>query len=104
MVQGAQAIREEETVASSLGKNACRYRLQALVIGSSIMELGCALYASFIDLVSLQDFQPIPTFQVWTMLIAGGSGNNKGAVLGVLAMWAVWTLSGTVAQQVLPSA
>lgn len=98
-----KAIREDEIAASSLGKNAFAYRLQAFVIGSAIMGLGGALYASFIGFVSPQDFQPILTFQVWTMLIVGGSGNNKGAVLGALVMWAVWTLSGTVAQQVLPA-
>ncbi len=98
-----KAIREDEIAASSLGKNAFAYRLQAFVIGSSIMGLGGALYASFIGFVSPQDFQPILTFQIWTMLIVGGSGNNKGAVLGALVMWAVWTLSGTVAQQVLPA-
>ena len=27
------------------------------------------------------------------MLIAGGAGNNKGAILGAFAIWAVW--SGT---------
>jgi len=42
-------------------------------------------------------------FQIWTMLIVGGSGNNKGAVLGALVMWAVWTVSGSIAQQVLPA-
>jgi branched-chain amino acid transport system permease protein len=98
-----KAIREDETAASSLGKNAFGYRLQAFVIGSSIMGLGGALYASFIGFVSPQDFQPILTFQIWTMLIVGGSGNNKGAVLGALVMWAVWTLSGSIAQQVLPA-
>ncbi|MBW7925464.1 MAG: branched-chain amino acid ABC transporter permease [Burkholderiaceae bacterium] len=98
-----KAIREDETAAASLGKNAFGYRLQAFVIGSSIMGLGGALYASFIGFVSPQDFQPILTFQIWTMLIVGGSGNNKGAVLGALVMWAVWTLSGSIAQQVLPA-
>ncbi len=98
-----KAIREDEIAASSLGKNAFLYRLQSFVIGSSIMGLGGALYASFVGFVSPQDFMPILTFQVWTMLIVGGSGNNKGAVLGALVMWAVWTLSGTIAQQVLPA-
>ncbi len=98
-----KAIREDEIAASSLGKNAFAYRLQAFVIGSSIMGLGGALYASFIGFVSPQDFQPILTFQIWTMLIVGGSGNNKGAVLGALVMWAVWTVSGSIAQQVLPA-
>lgn len=98
-----KAIREDEVAASSLGKNAFGFRLQAFVIGSAVMGLGGALHASFIGFVSPQDFQPILTFQVWTMLIVGGSGNNKGAVLGAVLMWAVWTLSGSVAQQVLPA-
>ena len=37
------------------------------------------------------------------MLIVGGSGNNKGAVLGAVLMWAVWTLSGSAAQALLPA-
>ncbi|NLD69572.1 MAG: branched-chain amino acid ABC transporter permease, partial [Limnobacter sp.] len=97
-----KAIREDETAASSLGKNAFAFRLQAFVIGSAIMGLGGALYASFIGFISPPDFLPILTFQVWTMLIVGGSGNNRGAILGALLMWAVWTLSGSAAQALLP--
>src|SRR3546814_3469035 len=42
------------------------------------------------------------TFQIWTKLIVGGSGNNKGAILGAVLMWAVWTVSGSAAQFMLP--
>lgn len=98
-----KAIREDEVAASSLGKNAFGFRLQSFVIGSAIMGLGGALYASFIGFISPEDFLPIFTFQIWTMLIVGGSGNNKGAVLGALIMWAVWTLSGSAAQFLLPA-
>ncbi len=97
-----KAIREDEEAASSLGKNPFSYRLQSFVIGSAIMGLGGALSASFIGFISPEDFLPIMTFQIWTMLIVGGSGNNKGAVLGALLMWAVWTLSGSAAQFLLP--
>ena len=97
-----KAIREDETAAASLGKNAMSFRMQSFVIGSAIMGLGGALYASFIGFISPEDFLPIMTFQVWTMLIVGGSGNNKGAILGAILMWAVWTLSGSAAQALLP--
>jgi len=97
-----KAIREDETAAASLGKDAFAFRLQSFVIGSSIMGLGGALYASFIGFVSPVDFMPIMTFQVWAMLIVGGSGNNKGAVLGAVLMWAVWTGSGSAVQALLP--
>ncbi|MBS0294087.1 MAG: branched-chain amino acid ABC transporter permease [Proteobacteria bacterium] len=98
-----KAIREDEQAAASLGKNAFAFRLQSFVIGSAIMGLGGALYASFIGYISPEDFLPILTFQVWSMLIIGGSGNNKGAVLGAILMWAVWTLSGSAAQALLPA-
>lgn len=98
-----KAIREDETAAASLGKNPFSYRLQSFVIGSAIMGLGGALYASFIGFISPEDFLPILTFQIWAMLIVGGSGNNKGAVLGAVIMWAVWTASGSAAQQLLPA-
>ncbi len=98
-----KAIREDEIAAASLGKNPFAFRLQSFVIGAAIMGLGGALYASFVGYVSPVDFLPILTFQIWTMLIVGGSGNNKGAILGAVLMWAVWTLSGTVAQSILPA-
>jgi hypothetical protein len=98
-----KAIREDETAAESLGKNAFALRLQSFVIGSAVMGLGGALGASFIGYISPEDFMPILTFQIWSMLIVGGSGNNKGAVLGAVLMWAVWTLSGSAAQALLPA-
>ena len=97
------AIREDETAASSLGKDAFSYRLQSFVIGSMIMGLGGALYASFIKYLSPNDFLPIFTFQIWSMLIVGGSGNNLGAIFGSVLVWGVWTGSGTLAMQFLPA-
>lgn len=97
------SIREDETAASSLGKNAFAYRLQSFVIGSMIIGLGGALYASFITFISPEDFLPVLTFQVWAMLIVGGSGNNRGAIIGAVLVWALWTGSGSLAQMVLPA-
>jgi branched-chain amino acid transport system permease protein len=98
-----KAIREDETAAASLGKNPVRIRLEAFVLGSVIMGLSGGLYVGFIGYVSPFDFQPILTFQVWTMLILGGSANNKGALLGALIVWAIWTGSGYVVSQVVPA-
>jgi branched-chain amino acid transport system permease protein len=68
-----------------------------------IMGLSGALYVSFIGYVSPWDFLPILTFQIWTMLIVGGSANNRGALLGALIVWGVWTTSGFVISRVVPS-
>jgi branched-chain amino acid transport system permease protein len=99
-----KAIREDETAAVALGKDARLFRLQAFVLGSTIIGLAGALYVSFIGFVSPFDFTPILTFQIWTMLIVGGSGNNKGALLGAAIVWGLWTASGTLISKILPAA
>jgi branched-chain amino acid transport system permease protein len=98
-----RAIREDETAAESLGKRAFRFRLQAFVIGCMLMGLGGALYAHFVGYIAPEDFLPILTFQLWTMLIVGGSGNNRGAILGAFVVWALWTLSGNVLREIVPA-
>ena len=66
------------------------------------MGLAGALYVSFIGFVSPFDFLPILTFQAWAMLIVGGSGNNRGALLGALVVWTIWTASGIAVAKLVP--
>ncbi len=98
-----KAIREDETAASSLGKNPARIRLESFVLGCMLIGLSGALYVSFIGYVSPFDFLPIVTFQIWTMLIVGGSANNRGALLGALIVWGVWTGSGFAISKIIPA-
>ena len=89
-----RAVRENEDATRAAGKNILSFRLQGFVVGSMIMGLGGALYAHFISFISPEAFDPLfATFLVWVMLIAGGSGNNRGAILGAFVIWGVW--SGT---------
>jgi branched-chain amino acid transport system permease protein len=99
-----KAIREDEAAAIALGKNARRFRLEAFVLGSTLMGLAGALYVGFIGFVSPFDFLPILTFQVWAMVIVGGSGNNKGALLGALTVWTIWAASGVLIAKLVPPA
>lgn len=92
-----RAIRANEDGVQAAGKNVLRFRVEAFVIGSMFMGLGGALYAHFTGFISPQAFDPMfATFVVWVMLIAGGSGNNRGALLGALVIWTVWSLTGTL--------
>ncbi len=89
-----RAIREQEEAAKASGKNIVHFRIEAFVLGSAIMGLGGGLYAHFVQFISPEAFDPIiATFLVWCMLISGGSGNNKGAIVGSLVIWLIW--SGT---------
>jgi branched-chain amino acid transport system permease protein len=93
-VRVLRAIRANEDAVMAAGKNVLRFRVEAFVFGSMVMGLGGALYAHFTMFISPEAFDPMfGTFLVWVMLIAGGSGNNKGALLGAVIIWGVW--SGT---------
>lgn len=98
-----RAIREDEAAAAALGKDVDRMRLTAFVLGGALMGLSGALYGAFIGYLSPYDFIPILTFQIWAMLIVGGSGNNTGAVLGAFVVWALWSMSGIAVVSILPS-
>jgi branched-chain amino acid transport system permease protein len=89
-----RSIREDETAAISLGKNSNRFRLQSFALGGAIMGLGGAIQAHFIGFIAPDNYLPILTFQVWAMVIVGGSGNNLGAILGSIVVWAIWSASG----------
>ncbi len=97
-----RALREDETAAQALGKNPASYRLQAFAIGGFVMGLGGAAQAHFIGFIAPDNYLPILTFQVWAMLIVGGSGNMRGAILGAIVVWAIWALSGSVVSSAFP--
>lgn len=97
-----RAIREDETAARALGKNADRFRLQAFALGGAIMGLAGAAQAHFIGFIAPENYQPMLTFQVWAMLIAGGSGNNRGAILGAIVVWGLWAFSAPAIAALFP--
>ncbi|MEM1265392.1 MAG: branched-chain amino acid ABC transporter permease [Pseudomonadota bacterium] len=97
-----RAIREDEEAARSLGKSPARVRLTAFVAGSVILGLAGGLYGTFYAFVSPQDVLPTLTFQIWAMLIVGGAGNNRGAILGAFLIWGAWTASGWALSRFAP--
>ncbi|TQE99948.1 MAG: branched-chain amino acid ABC transporter permease [Spiribacter salinus] len=99
-----RAIRDNEAATAAAGKDVARFRLEAFVVGSCIMALGGGLYAHFVGFISPEAFRPLyGTFLVWVMLIAGGSGNNRGALLGALVVWIIWS-STEVLADLMPTA
>ncbi len=97
-----RAIREDEMAAASLGKNANFFRIQAFALGSAIMGLAGAVQAHFIGFIAPENYVSTMTFQVWAMLIIGGSGNNRGALLGAVLVWALWSVTGAVLAAFVP--
>ena len=89
-----RAVRDEEASAAMSGKNVAAVRMQSFVVGGVIMGIAGALYAHFVVTIDYSHFHALfATFLVWVMLMLGGSGNNKGAIIGGIIVWGVW--SGT---------
>ncbi len=90
-----KAIREDETTAAAAGKDIFGFKMQSFVVGAMIMGIGGAAYAYYSRSVSPDAFTHFfGTFLIWAMLIVGGSGNNKGAILGAYIVWGFYSVTG----------
>jgi branched-chain amino acid transport system permease protein len=58
--------------------------------------------AHFIGFIAPDNYVPTLTFQVWAMLMVGGSGSNRGAVLGAVVVWALWIGAGSLSSALVP--
>ena len=68
------------------------FKLQAFILGAVIMGVGGALFAHYVRFLSPLTFDPLlATFIIWAMLMVGGAGNNRGAILGAFVVWGIWT-------------
>jgi len=89
-----RAVREDEISADMSGKDVFKFKMQSLIFGAMVMGVGGALFAHNLKAVSPEIFTPLyGTFIIWVMLMAGGSGNNKGAILGAYVIWGIWILT-----------
>ena len=77
-----RAIREDETVAAVAGKPVFRFKVQAFALGAGVAGLAGTLFAHYLAYVEPNMFLPQESLFVWLALILGGSGNNRGALLG----------------------
>ena len=86
-----RAIREDETLTEMSGKGCFSFRRQSFVFSSMVAGLAGALYVHYTGFVSPQTFSPLmSTFLVWLMVMVGGTGNNRGVILGAFLVWGVW--------------
>lgn len=83
-----KAIREDEEIATALGKNVFWYKLQAFMLGGAIAGIAGAFYAWQLTTIYPSNFETLITFNVWTMIVLGGAGRNPGAILGAIIFWA----------------
>jgi branched-chain amino acid transport system permease protein len=92
-----KAIREDELATAASGKNILAFRMQSFVLGAMIMGIGGAVYSANQGSIVPDTFSHFfGTFIIWAMLMVGGSGSNRGAILGAYIVWGFWTLTGLI--------
>ena len=79
-----RAMRDNDTVADSLGKNLRALRAGVLVLGGAIAGLSGAVLVGFINLWAPSAWGYAETVVLIAAVIIGGSGNHLGAVLGAI--------------------
>lgn len=89
----AKAIREDDVVASTLGKDVLRTRVQVFALGAAFMGLAGSLNAHYIQNISPDAYTTSISIFIWMSVIAGGAGNNKGLIIG--AGLVMFLLEGT---------
>jgi branched-chain amino acid transport system permease protein len=81
-----RAIRENEQVTQSIGKKIFSTKLRIFVLSSAMIGIAGCYYVWYMSIIAPNMFTSALTFTVWTALVLGGIGNNRGALLGAFVL------------------
>ena len=84
-----KAIRDNEVVARSLGKDITRYRTVAILVGSTLCGFAGSLWVMYSGAVTPTYARFDWTFLPWLMILLGGMGSNRGALVGTFVFVAL---------------
>lgn len=94
-----KGVRENELAAVSLGKNAARVRGQIMFIGSAMAAVAGVLFVMNSGYASTNDYGVALTLDIWVMIVLGGLGNHRGALLGAAIVTLIDRFTGIAAIQ-----
>jgi branched-chain amino acid transport system permease protein len=83
---GLRAVRDNEALALTLGKQASRRRLQVFVLSATFVGLLGPLYVWYTRSLFPSMFTSDVTFTVWTALVIGGIGSIAGPAVGAVLL------------------
>ena len=80
-----RAVRDNEWTLMSVAKDVTRIRREVMMFSSGMMAVTGVLIAFYFNFVQYQFYdRNTYTFWPWLMIAIGGTGNNAGALLGVV--------------------
>jgi ABC-type branched-subunit amino acid transport system permease subunit len=80
--RAVRAVREDDVVAATLGKNVIGLRVRAFALGGAIIGVAGAFHAFYLTYIDPSQFSAIITAYTFMAVIAGGRGSNAGLLLG----------------------
>ncbi|WP_027093320.1 branched-chain amino acid ABC transporter permease [Cohnella thermotolerans] len=80
------AIREDETLAQSIGIRPNKYKLLAFTVGGFFAGAAGAFWASYISYVSPDAFRYLDSVNILAMVILGGAASLPGSILGAVIL------------------
>lgn len=78
-----RAIRADDLVTGTLGKNVFSYRMQSFILGAALAGLAGGLFAFYNGAVAPGFFALNVTVLVWVGMLIGGPGNHRGVIGGL---------------------
>ncbi len=86
------AIRDNEELAASLGKDTAGTKRMVFVVTCALMGVLGGLTAPLHQFLVPYHLAPSLTFAVWIALVLGGKGHNLGAMIGVFATFGLFDI------------
>jgi branched-chain amino acid transport system permease protein len=77
-----RALREDDVVAATLGKDVLKLRIKAFAIGGAVIGLAGALHAFYFTYIDPGQFAGFVTVYAFMAVIVGGKGSNSGLLFG----------------------
>jgi ABC-type branched-subunit amino acid transport system permease subunit len=81
-----RAVRDDEVVAATLGKNVLALRIKAFAVGGAVIGLAGALHAFYFTYIDPGQFAGFVTVYAFMSVIVGGKGSNRGLLVGGCAV------------------
>jgi len=87
--QSLAAIRDDEQAACSVGIPVASYKVAAFALSAAFAGMAGSLYAPFLSVVTPTSFGFTESIVILSMLIFGGLGRIRGALVGALMLGAL---------------
>src|SRR3954465_3884527 len=81
-----RAVREDDVVAATLGKNVLWARVRIFAIGGAIIGLAGSLHGFYYQYIDPTQFSNIVIAYAFMAVIAGGRGAHRGTILGAVVV------------------